>query len=84
MSGFVIGAVHAFIVVDPEDGDEGIPAFVGPGGMWMPMVAADEDRVRSLRPMAEKVARETGQTVKFVRFSVREDLETIGGDDDGP
>jgi hypothetical protein len=75
--GFRIGEVHAYLVV-AANGDEGIAAFhTGQG--WMPMVCADRTRIESLRPIAEQLARETGQEIKLVRFAVRTDVETITG-----
>lgn len=71
-----IETISAFIVLD-DDGTEGIPAFMGPGGMAMPMVAADEARVHDLRLIAEEIARDMGKKVTLARFSVREDLEVL-------
>lgn len=74
--GFRIETVVAFVAHDGDD-DEGIMGFLQPDGTWMPMIAADEERIRRLRPIAEDQAKATGQQVKLVRFSQREDLETI-------
>lgn len=61
---------------DPED--EGVTAFLfSVMSQWMPMVGADEERMRSLRSMAQKIANTSGQRIKLVKFSVRTDLETI-------
>jgi hypothetical protein len=76
-SGFRIDSVHAYVVL-AENGDEGIAAFhTGEG--WMPMICADWTRVESLRPMAEALARKTGQEIRLVKFANRTDVETIGG-----
>jgi hypothetical protein len=40
-------------------------------GSWFPMVAADEERARSLEPMAQAIA-DTGLVVTLVEFSKRE------------
>lgn len=73
-----ITTIHAFIA-EEEDGSEGLCAFQSPGYGWIPMVAADPDRVQSLREYAEGIARSTGRPVKLIRFSVRSDLEVIHG-----
>ena len=77
--GFVIQHIWAFVSVDPRDGDEGVCAC-NLGGQWMPLIAADEKRLKDLRPMAEQIARETKVDIKLVRFDVRTELETIKGD----
>lgn len=74
--GFRITALHAFLAHDGDD-DEGVIAAPAEGGVMMPLVAADEDRLRSMRPVAERIARAMGQQVRLVRFTQREDLETI-------
>jgi hypothetical protein len=70
-----IGAMWAFLAID-SDGDEGVCAFKGPT-TWMPMVAADEKRLSSLRQMAQKLANERGVTIRLVKFTAREDLDII-------
>lgn len=70
-----IDQMYAF-VVEEAPGDEGIPAICKDGN-WYPMVGADWKRVESLRPYAESTARKTGKTVKLLRFTCREEVETI-------
>lgn len=70
-----IEQMYAFIAEDRGPGDEGVTAFKGPLG-WMPMVAADEARVESLREVAREMAR-AGKRIKLVRFSVREEVEVF-------
>lgn len=69
--------MYAFVMLDPADSTEGIPAFLGPGGMMMPMVAADMKRVEQLRPVAEEMARANGAKITLCRFEVRTELEVI-------
>lgn len=76
MSGFRIGAVWAFLAVDPDDGDEGVVGMATPAG-WIPFVAADERRLVDLREHAVAIARATGRSIELVRFDVRTDVETI-------
>ena len=75
----VVTHLYAWIIVN-EDGDEGVPAFLAPSG-WMPMVGADEARIKSLAPMARNVfagmAADPASGVaalKFYRFGPREEL----------
>ena len=71
-----ISELFAFIAEDSGPDDEGVTAFLS-GGTWLPMIAADRARVDSLRPMAEAIAKSTGQKIHLVRFSTREVLEEI-------
>ena len=70
-----ITELFAFIAEDgPED--EGIVAMTV-GDMLMPMVGADMDRVESLRPIAENIARIYSQKIILAKFTIRTDLEEI-------
>jgi hypothetical protein len=68
--------MYAYVVEDPEDNTEGIPAFIGPLGP-VPMVGADAARIRSLKPRAQKMATALGRPITLVRFEIRTELETI-------
>ncbi len=70
-----IDDLYAFIAADDEG--EGITAFQAPGGMMLPMVGADMERVESLRPVAQQIAAMTGKRIVVAKFSAREDLEII-------
>ena len=73
-----IKTIYAFIATEKDPDDEGIVAqFMG--GMWMPLVGADKDRVNSLKPIAERIAKITKKKITLVQFKNREDLEVIGG-----
>lgn len=79
---FKITTLTAFVMTD-GDGVEGIPA-VHKNGEWMPLIAADQERIESFRPYAQSIARRLNQPIKLVRFSVREELETINSGAGGP
>lgn len=70
-----IDELFAFIAADTDG--EGLPAFMAPSGMMLPMVCADKARVDSLREIAKKMARESGNKITLCRFSVREEIEVI-------
>jgi hypothetical protein len=59
--------LYAWVVTDTGPDDEGVPAFLGPTGAWMPMMGADLERAASLRAEAEKVAAITGKPVRLLR-----------------
>jgi hypothetical protein len=71
-----IETLFAWLQLD-EEGNEGVAAFCA-DNQWYPMIGADWERVRSLRPMAERIARLTGRPMRLVRFRVREEVETLG------
>lgn len=74
---FKITSISAFIAMG-DDQEEGIIAMQV-DDKWFPMVMADEARLNSLRPFAEQVAKAQKKQISLVRFSVREDLETLDG-----
>lgn len=71
-----IDQMFAFVSVD-ENGDEGICAFCH-DGTWHPMVGADWDRIQSLKPAAEKIAKYySNQEIRLVKFESKTLIETI-------
>ena len=73
-----IEELFAYITHEPGDpDDEGVTAMVVPGIGSAPMVGADEARMMSLKPIAQKMATLTGQTIRLVKFSIKTELETI-------
>lgn len=66
-----------FVFIASDSDGEGIPAFSTPSGLMMPLVCADKARVDSLRERAKQMAKQSGNRITLVRFSVREDLEVI-------
>lgn len=64
-------------------GNEGLTAGSLPNGMLMPLIAADPERLKSITPMAERLATLTGLSITLVEFTTRTDLRTIKGKTDG-
>lgn len=73
---FRIKELWAYVSVAP-DGDEGVIGTETPNG-WIPLVAADGERVKQFRDVAAYVAARTGRPVRLVHFTNRSDVETIG------
>ncbi len=71
-----IESLWAFVSKDDE-GNEGLCGFQTPDGKWIAMVGADEDRVKSLIPYAEHLAKNTKQTISLVKFHTREEIKVI-------
>jgi hypothetical protein len=72
MAKLKIEEMFAF-VADNEEG-EGIMAFGAKNGMIMPMIGADMTRVKSLYPLAVKIAKVGNKDFKLLKFSKREDI----------
>lgn len=67
-----------------KDGNEGLCAApVGPGGMILPLIAADPERLKLITPLAEQLAKFTGMTIVLVEFTTRADLREITGPTQG-
>lgn len=69
-----IDEVWLFISVD-ETGEGVVAAPLG--DQLVPLIAADEARLSSLRSLAKRVAGMTKKKIKLVKFSVREEIEEI-------
>lgn len=64
---FRITTLHAWTQIDEGD-EEGLIAQLTAHGTWVPLIGADEDRIRSLRDYAAGVAAATGRPVQLRRF----------------
>jgi len=73
MSNFKITTLTAFVAIDPENGDEGVMGFKTNNG-WIPLVCADEARIKQMLPIAEQISSETGTKYRILQFSTREDV----------
>jgi hypothetical protein len=74
--GFRIKTIHAIVATDEKHDNEGIPAVRVPGGA-LPLIAADEVRLKEITEMAQEIADEQKRNFKIVRFAVREDIGEI-------
>lgn len=74
-----IEQLYAFVVLDPADNTEGLPAFADPrDGAPIPMVAADMKRVESMKPLAASMAQQMNVKITLCRFEVRTEIEEFG------
>jgi hypothetical protein len=68
--------IWAYVSVD-ENGMEGVCA-VNVGGTWIPLIAADPERLESLRSMALTLAALTpNRKIRLIKLTSREEIETI-------
>ncbi|MCC6172098.1 MAG: hypothetical protein IT481_08720 [Gammaproteobacteria bacterium] len=63
-------------------GNEGVCAGPMGGLPLVPLIAADEERLASLTPIAEQIAAATGMTIVLVEFTGRIEHRTITGRSD--
>jgi hypothetical protein len=74
---FKIKEIWAYVSED-EKGEEGICGFNDPRtNQWVPMICADEERLKSLKPFAHQISVVTKRNVKIVKFHTREDVGEI-------
>lgn len=71
-----IEELFAFVGCD-DDGDEGLLAMYD-GRVWVPLIGADMERIKSLRPRADEISVMTGRPYKLLKFKL---VGTIEGDD---
>lgn len=71
-----ITEVYVFVSVDVGgEGVIGMEMNINNKPTFMPFVCADLDRVRSLRPIVLDMVQQTGQKMKLIKLSVREEIE---------
>jgi len=72
-------------VAEEVPGDEGVMGFKNHRGEWMPMVGADMERVSSLIPMADEIAKILNLKYRILKFELVGQInpdEVRGGTDD--
>lgn len=76
-----IDAVWMVVSVD-DDGNEGVCAApLSNDGQLMPLIAADEDRLKSIIPIAEHMAKLIKfRTLKLIKLTTREEVREFSND----
>lgn len=77
-----IDKIWAYLSRDAH-GNEGVCAAPMMGLPCVPLIAADPERLKSITPIAEELARLTGMTIVLVEFGTRTELREIKGRADG-
>jgi|WetSurMetagenome_2_1015567.scaffolds.fasta_scaffold310052_2 hypothetical protein len=77
-----ITELWAWVNTEADENDEGIIAHevydvIKGETHWMPLVGADKARIESLRDVAKATAERLGKPVKLLKFSTREEIETV-------
>jgi hypothetical protein len=75
----IITSLYAWVVTEPDgEGVAGAALMVDGKPVWMPLVGADLDRMRSLRPYAELVKEQTGFPMRLARFDLAaEEIDSL-------
>lgn len=73
---FRITTVNAIVARDADD-EEGIVGMTMRDGTFMPFVAADQERLKQLKPMAKIIGEATNRTLYLIQFSNRRVLEVL-------
>ena len=73
-----IDSVWMAISVDPKDNTEGV-CGVRSGGVWIPLLAADDERLPFVIEQAYLIAKEKRCKVKIIRLTTRQDVKEIDG-----
>lgn len=73
MSNFKIVKLTAFVAIDADSGDEGVIGVQASNG-WVPFICADEARIKSILPVAERICAAAGEDYRIIQFAVREDV----------
>lgn len=70
-----------WLFVSLDETGEGVCAgpLAGPGSL-VPLIAADEARLKSLIPVARQIARASGKQIKLIKLSQRSEVMTIQPD----
>lgn len=72
-----IESLWAILSVDEIDGLEGVIAVNGPNNTMFPLIAADPERLESIKELARQNKKFTKKKMKLVRFTTRIDLEEL-------
>ena len=67
---------HIWIALSVDEGGEGVVAApIGPGGMTVPLVAADKQRLDAIKPLSRALAVRFRKVIRIAKFTQREDME---------
>ncbi len=73
-----IDEVYVYAAIDEEAGFEGIVGYYDEKrNTWMPLVAADEDRMEEVMSIAEFVSKQSNREIKLLKLSKREEIGYI-------
>jgi hypothetical protein len=72
----LIDGIYMWVAVDPKTGVEGVPSAMI-NGIWTPLIAADEERLQSIRHHAEMIKAGRGQSLRLIRLDARHVVEEL-------
>lgn len=69
-----ITQLYAFVMTDKDSDDEGIMGMRSQVTEdWMPFVGADMSLIETIKPIADRICKQTGKTYKILRFKLIND-----------
>lgn len=71
-----ITELFAYVMADADSDDEGIPAALS-DSVWYPLMGADRGRMEKVQHLAQTLADAQGKTIKLVRSTGLEVVETV-------
>lgn len=74
-TGQKIAALYAWVAEEPDGGEGVCSGFIG--GVQMPLIGTDMDRIKSLRPFPRQARVLSGYPIRLVRYAHREVLEEL-------
>jgi hypothetical protein len=72
----MVSELWAWVSLDPADGSEGVLA-VNAGGVWMPLVGADRNRIESYRAFALEAQKHMPNPIELRRFGQMQVIESL-------
>lgn len=71
-----VDEIRVALATDLETGLEGLCAHQV-NGQWFPLIAADKDRFTQIEILADIIHAHTGQEIRLVKFTHREDIKVL-------
>jgi hypothetical protein len=68
---------EVWLFVSMDETGEGVCAANLMAGALIPLIAADEERMKSLIPVAQEIASESGKQIKLIKLSQRTEVMTL-------
>lgn len=75
---YKIEEIYAFVAEEEQgEGIIGQTVVIDNQLVFMPFVCADKSRMESLKPLASKIKKESGKTIKIIKMTKRTDIEVV-------
>jgi hypothetical protein len=65
--------IFVFVAIESKS-DEGIMGFKDSDGQWHPMICSEMSTMRSLTPIANRIAKRSGKKYKILKYLLAEEI----------